>query len=159
MVEIAAFRLEGKSCKELFFKLTFYCWNQVVHSSPIWLLCWSGLLGWNELFYLRKKIENIDLQPQIFSTFYSHYKYFFFTVVKHNFWNKIQFLFSDRDIQCDFNNPFWEVTDCNWVQNKFLVEDLTLGSDFDKKFTRVLATNEHKAGNYWKRESSYTGKC
>ena len=45
------------------------------------------------------------------------------------------------------------------MQNKFLVEDLTLGSDFDKKFTRVLATNEHKAGNYWKRETSYTGKC
>jgi hypothetical protein len=44
------------------------------------------------------------------------------------------------------------------VQNKFLVEDLTLGSDFDKKFTRILATNEHKAGNYWKRETSYTGK-
>ena len=66
---------------------------------------------------------------------------------------------TDRDIQCDFNNQFWEVTDCNWVQDEVQVETFGLGDNFDKKFTRVLATTEHKAGNYWKRETSYTGKC
>ena len=65
---------------------------------------------------------------------------------------------TDRDIQCDFNNQFWEVTDCNWVQDEVQVETFGLGDDFDKKFTRVLATSEHKAGNYWKRETSLTGK-
>jgi hypothetical protein len=65
---------------------------------------------------------------------------------------------TDRDIQCDFNNQFWEVTDCNWVQDEVQVETFGLGDDFDKKFTRVLATTEHKAGNYWKRETSLTGK-
>ena len=69
----------------------------------------------------------------------------------------ILFPFSDRDIQCDFNNQFWEVTDCNWVQDKYHIADLGLGADFDKKFSRVLATNEHLAGNYWKRQTSYTG--
>ena len=64
----------------------------------------------------------------------------------------------DRDIQCDFNNQFWEVTDCNWVQDEVQVENYGLGEDFHKRFTRSLATTEHKAGNYWKRETSYTGK-
>ena len=65
---------------------------------------------------------------------------------------------TDRDIQCDFNNQFWEVTDCNWVQDEVQVETFGLGDNFDKKFTRVLATTEHKAGNYWERETSLTGK-
>ena len=65
---------------------------------------------------------------------------------------------TDRDIQCDFNNQFWEVTDCNWVQDEVQVETFGLGDDFDRKFIRVLATTEHKAGNYWKRETSLTGK-
>ena len=65
---------------------------------------------------------------------------------------------TDRDIQCDFNNQFWEVTDCNWVQDEVQVETLGLGDDFDKKLIRVLATTEHKAGNYWKRKTALTGK-
>ena len=65
--------------------------------------------------------------------------------------------FTDRDIQCDFNNKFWEVTDCNWIQDGLQIEKFGLSSDYNKKFNRVLATDEHKSGNYWKRENSYTG--
>ena len=65
---------------------------------------------------------------------------------------------TDRDIQCDFNNQFWEVTDCNWVQDDVQIETFGLGDNFDKKLIRVLATTEHEAGNYWKRETSLTGK-
>ena len=36
------------------------------------------------------------------------------------------------------------------------MEDLGLGNNFNK-FNRVLAENEHEVGNYWKRETSYTG--
>ena len=67
--------------------------------------------------------------------------------------------FSDRDIQCDFENKFWEVTDCNWMQNEVQVEDLGLGTGFNKKLTRILATNEDEAGNYWKRKTAFTGIC
>ena len=63
----------------------------------------------------------------------------------------------DRDIQCDFNNPFWEVNDCNWVQDEAQIEDFGLGPNFNKKLSRILATDEHAAGNYWKREDSLTG--
>ena len=65
--------------------------------------------------------------------------------------------FTDRDIQCDFNNKFWEVTDCNWQRDDVQMEDFGLGNNFNK-FNRVLAENEHEVGNYWKRETSCTGK-
>ena len=50
-----------------------------------------------------------------------------------------------------------EVTDCNWMQNEVQVEDLGLGTGFNKKLTRILATNEDEAGNYWKRKTAFTG--
>ena len=50
------------------------------------------------------------------------------------------------------------MTDCNWMQDKEKIEELGLGSDYSKKLSRVLAVNEHEAGNYWKRENSYTGQ-
>jgi len=65
--------------------------------------------------------------------------------------------FTDRDIQCDFNNQFWEVTDCNWMQDEVQIENFGLGNNFNNKFNRVLAENEHEVGNYWKRETSFTG--
>ena len=44
------------------------------------------------------------------------------------------------------------------MQDKDKIEELGLGSDYNKKLSRVLAGNEHEAGNYWKRENSYTGQ-
>lgn len=61
----------------------------------------------------------------------------------------------DTDIQCDFENPFWEVLDCNWSQDKSTVSDLGLGSP-DQLLTRIKAVDEHKSGNYWKRATATT---
>lgn len=63
--------------------------------------------------------------------------------------------FIDRDIQCDFENPFWEVTDCNWSQDKSAVSSLGLGT-LDQSLSRIKAVDEHKSGNYWKRASALT---
>ena len=82
-------------------------------------------------------------------------------VQKWKLWNiglHLFFFHLDRDIQCDFDNPFWEVNDCNWVQDEVQIENFGLGTNFDKKLSRILATNEDKAGNYWKRSTSLTGE-
>ena len=60
--------------------------------------------------------------------------------------------FEDRDLQCDFNSPFWEVQDCSWRSNKSLIKDL--GSDTNETFTRILAQDENNYGNYWRPSNS-----
>ena len=54
----------------------------------------------------------------------------------------------DRDIQCDFDNIFWEETGCNWRYDNQFVE--SIGLDPGQKFKRKLADNEHTNGNYWR---------
>ena len=56
--------------------------------------------------------------------------------------------FHDRDLQCDFNSPFWEVQDCLWRYNSTLIKEL--GFDSNETFTRSLAKDESKHGNYWR---------
>ncbi len=51
--------------------------------------------------------------------------------------------FLDRDIQCDFESPFWEENDCSW---KYQASSLKLtremvGEDLDKDYWKRLDYN------------------
>ena len=60
---------------------------------------------------------------------------------------------SDRDIQCDFDNEFWEESDCNWRYNHSLVL-ASLGVD-SYQLTREKVTTNYT--NYWRANDSKTG--
>ena len=55
----------------------------------------------------------------------------------------------DRDIQCDFNNEFWEETGCNWRYDTKFIESIGLDPSVNR-FKRKLANNEHTNGGYWR---------
>ena len=68
------------------------------------------------------------------------------------------FYFKDRDIQCDFENPFWEVNDCNWRQDRKRIDDLGYANGMEyQKLNRVIA-NEAAAGNYWSNDDATLSK-
>ena len=56
--------------------------------------------------------------------------------------------FHDRDLQCDFNSPFWAVQDCSWRYNKTLAKEIGLESN--ETFVRILAEDELTFSNYWR---------
>ena len=56
--------------------------------------------------------------------------------------------FHDRDLQCDFNSPFWEVQDCSWRYSNSLVQEI--GFESNETFVRILAEDEHTFSNYWR---------
>jgi len=64
---------------------------------------------------------------------------------------KLLFFNSDRDIQCDFENPFWEEIDCNWQYNSKLMSQLFPGSN-GLQFSRSLGP--FSTSNYWKRTAN-----
>ncbi len=69
----------------------------------------------------------------------------------------LYFLFYiERDLQCDFNNPFWEEQDCTWRYNQALMTTLTWGNQGRKFLRRLLTTPDY---NYWKRFNGKTGTC
>ncbi len=51
----------------------------------------------------------------------------------------------DRDLQCDFDSPFWEESDCNWKY-----------SATSQKLIRESVTTQNY--NYWKRLDNKTSK-
>ncbi len=65
-------------------------------------------------------------------------------------------LLPDRDLQCDFDNPFWEENDCNWRYNQSLMTSLAYGSS-GLRFQRQLVNTPDY--NYWMKPDSKTGKC
>ena len=69
---------------------------------------------------------------------------------------KKKFLLPDRDLQCDFDNPFWEENDCNWRYNQSLMTSLAYGSS-GLRFQRQLVNTPDY--NYWMKPDSKTGKC
>ena len=70
---------------------------------------------------------------------------------------------SDRDIQCDFDNDFWEESDCNWRYNHSLVLT-SLGVDsyqlirekVTTNFTNYWRSNDTKAGNFFQKIVAYS---
>ena len=52
---------------------------------------------------------------------------------------------TDTDIQCDFNNPFWQEVECAW----------TLTSSLNSKPIERLKANDISAENYWHAEDNF----
>ena len=50
------------------------------------------------------------------------------------------------------------MTDCNWMQDNTIVEELGYGFNYSQKFDRIKAITEHQTGNYWIREGSKIGQ-
>ncbi len=70
--------------------------------------------------------------------------------------NVIEILYLvERDLQCDFNSPFWLEQDCSWTYNQGLMTSLGYGPQ--SKFQRELVTDatDHF---YWRRPDALTGK-
>ena len=69
----------------------------------------------------------------------------------------IFFLISDRDVQCDFNSPFYEENECGWKFSQRRLTELGIGSS--KRFVRskfLTATNKNM--NYFQRRNTLFGK-
>ena len=60
----------------------------------------------------------------------------------------------DRDLQCDFDSPFWEQQDCNWRYSPTLMTSLSMASNLNT-FTRVQITTPDY--NYWLKPNAKTG--
>ena len=65
--------------------------------------------------------------------------------------------FKSRDLQCDFNSPFWEEHDCAWYYSQSLMH--TLGFGPMTRFQRVKDTTEVHAAYYWRRPDAKIGNA
>jgi len=61
---------------------------------------------------------------------------------------------TDRDLQCDFDSPFWSSTDCKWHYNQALMTSLQLGNP-GLLFVRTLGPVSDL--NYWRSPQATTG--
>ena len=67
------------------------------------------------------------------------------------------YVFIDRDVQCDFNNPFYEENECGWKFSQKTMTTLGLGNI--KRFTReLLVSSSEQSMNYFRRHDSMFGK-
>jgi hypothetical protein len=63
--------------------------------------------------------------------------------------------FSERDWQCDFDNPFWEESDCNWKYSQSLSSVFGFAAAAPKvRFVREEVTGTENG--YWKRTDGKT---
>lgn len=66
-------------------------------------------------------------------------------------------LTTDRDLRCDFDNPFWEQQDCSWRYNLMAMAASGLSTATGlNTFSRVPITRPDY--NYWLRPNPKTGR-
>ena len=64
--------------------------------------------------------------------------------------------FTNRDLQCDFENEFWDEAECGWKYSQAILALISSPSD-TVRMTRVKVTHPANVGtNYWKKDNTYS---
>ena len=67
----------------------------------------------------------------------------------------------DRDLQCDFNNAYWEESECAWsfktTISQLYLQTLSPGSPF-RMMRRLVDASTDKTYNYWQQKDTAFGK-
>ena len=68
------------------------------------------------------------------------------------------FIVSDRDLQCDFNNMYWEESECAWTFKPTFSQQ-TLSSDPPfRMIRRLVDPATDRTFNYWQQKDTTFGK-
>ena len=64
--------------------------------------------------------------------------------------------FTNRDLQCDFENEFWDEAECGWKYSQAILALISSPSD-TVRMTRVKVAHPANVGtNYWKKDNTYS---
>ena len=64
--------------------------------------------------------------------------------------------FTNRDLQCDFENEFWDEAECGWKYSQAILALISSPSD-TVRMTRVKVASPANVGtNYWKKDNTYS---
>ena len=63
----------------------------------------------------------------------------------------------DRDLQCDFNNMYWEESECAWSFKPSLTQSKLSSSTPFRMTRRLVDASTDKTFNYWQQKDTSFG--
>ena len=72
---------------------------------------------------------------------------------------KCAFTFLDRDLQCDFNNMYWEESECSWSFRPTLTKGLSFSQTPYRMTRRLVDPLTDTTLNYWQQKDTSFGRC
>ena len=127
-------------------RLQVQIWYQRLFLREIWPSGWCIFIVWIYRYYTN-----------------SHCQFYFLAVLikifkLHVLWHLNSCCSPDRDLQCDFNNMYWEESECAWSFKPSLTQ-LYLSSSAPFRMTRRLVdASTDKTFNYWQQKDTSFGR-